>query len=51
MRCVPVDQMWRGKLSDLDTSALEHGRGIVADGAFAIGASDVYGFPRKLDIL
>jgi hypothetical protein len=41
--------MRRGEFADTDGSAYQHGRGIVANGAFAIGACNVDGPPRKLD--
>ena len=41
--------MRRGEFTDTDGLAYQHGRGIVANRAFAIGACNVDGPPRKLD--
>lgn len=48
---IPVHQVWRAKLPNLDASASEQSRRVVANGSFAICACDVYGFPRELNIL
>jgi hypothetical protein len=48
---IPVDQMRRGELAHASDSVPQKGRRMMADGTFAVGASDVNCPPRELDIL
>jgi hypothetical protein len=47
---IPVDEMWRREFAASNVRACNQRRRIVADGAFAVGAGNVDGLPRKLDI-
>lgn len=49
--CVPVYEMWRCEFAALYKSASEQGRNHMANRSFAIGATNVNGFPRQLDML
>ena len=43
--------MWRREFTTLGRPGREQGRRVVADGAFPVGAGDMYGLPRELDVL
>ena len=50
-RRVPVYYMWRREPANAHGSARQQGRRVGADGPLAIGAGNVYGLPREVDML
>jgi hypothetical protein len=50
MKSIPVYEMRGSECSYSDSSAFEKCGCIMADRPFAIGASDMYSFPRELDV-
>lgn len=48
---VPIDQMGRGEGADPFVVPNEYRGSMVANGAFAVGACDMNGLPRELDVL